>query len=425
MTHDYQKAFDAVIKCCSDFAWDAAVPSMVAHWSGLTQAVGLNYFGLPGIDIPPDVCFQYREPAEKDAYMKREEYDEFIENPTRFLYETWLPRVAGDIRAKGCPVSLRHNLSFVKGSMAMWQYFSALGTQAGRLRSECGAVPAFQGMLKAPLDVLGDKFRGYVGLAFDLLEIPDKVLAACKALMADLGYIALTSADPNRQVPIPIWMHRGCTPFISKQHFETIFWPTLKPMLDALWAQGNQVLLYAEGRWDAHLERFAELPAESVIFHLDRTDPVAARRVLGDKFCLSGGVPNALLAFGTPDEVRACCRNLIETTGKDGGYIMDAGAIMQNDTTVENFRAMVDATRAYGVYRSPSSPTPPHNPSPAFPQLPSWIADRNPRPGTCFSWEEKSRELPPICGDEALFQAVWAASDEWAYLYPWYLVIAF
>ena len=26
--------------------------------------------------------------------MKREEYDELIEDPTRFLYETWLPRVS-------------------------------------------------------------------------------------------------------------------------------------------------------------------------------------------------------------------------------------------------------------------------------------------------------------------------------------------
>ena len=68
-------------------------------------------------------------------------------------------------------------------------------------------------------------------------------------------------------------------------------------------------------------------------------------------------MPNTLLAFGTPEEVKAHCRRLIETIGAEGGYIMDASAIMQNDATVENLRAMTDAALEYGVYRSPSSPS--------------------------------------------------------------------
>jgi hypothetical protein len=37
--------------------------------------------------------------------------------------------------------------------------------------------------------------------------------------------------------------------------------------------------------------------------------------------------------------------------GKNGGYIMDAGAIMQDDSTIENVKAMTDFTVEYGVYR--------------------------------------------------------------------------
>ena len=51
MTHDYRKAFEAVIRCCRDFDWDAAVPNMVYVWTGLTQAIGLRYYGVPGIDV--------------------------------------------------------------------------------------------------------------------------------------------------------------------------------------------------------------------------------------------------------------------------------------------------------------------------------------------------------------------------------------
>ncbi len=65
VTHDYSKAFEAVIRCCKDFDWDAAVPNMVYVWTGLTQAIGLRYYGVPGIDVGPDVGFQYREPSER------------------------------------------------------------------------------------------------------------------------------------------------------------------------------------------------------------------------------------------------------------------------------------------------------------------------------------------------------------------------
>ncbi len=70
VTHDYGKAFDAIIKCCQGFDWDATVANMVYVWTGLTQAIGLRYYGVPGIDIGPDVAFQYREPSEQNALMR-------------------------------------------------------------------------------------------------------------------------------------------------------------------------------------------------------------------------------------------------------------------------------------------------------------------------------------------------------------------
>lgn len=424
VTHDYRKAFEAVIRCAKDYPWDAAVPNMVAMWAGIPQAVGVNYYSYPGIDLDPNVCFRYREPSEENALMQREEYDEMIADPTRFLYETWLPRVSNEISPKGQPASYRHNLSLVKGGMALLDYFRAFGPQVERLRRECGTPAAFCGMLRAPLDVLCDKFRGYIGLAFDLKEIPEKVLVACQALMPHLGHLALTSADPERVLPIPIWMHRGCTPFISKDHFETIYWPTLRPLVDALWAQGNQVLFYAEGNWDAHLKRFAELPAGSIVYHIDRGDPRRVHEALGKKFCLSGGVPNTLLAFGTPEDVKAHCRRLIETVGAEGGYIMDASAIMQNDTTVENLKAMTDATLEYGVYRSPSSASV-SAPDVRTPVAPDWLTGSTSRPGICLPWEEKRKDWPPFAGDAALVRRLWEEIDSFAYTYIWNMVLCF
>ena len=190
----------------------------------------------------------------------------------------------------------------------------------------------------------------------------------------------------------------------------------------------NQVLFYAEGKWDVHLERFAELPAGSIIYHIDRSDPVKVHRALGRKFCLSGGMPNALLAFGTPEQVRAHCRKLIETIGAEGGYIMDASAIMQNDATIENLKAMTEATLEYGIYRSPSSPgavIPAEPAGGAAPGLPAWVTAPKVSPGICRMWEEKRRELPPISGDAGLVERVWNDVEGLAYLYIWHVLLSF
>ncbi len=421
VTHDYRKAFDAIIRCCHDYDWDATVPNMVYVWTGFTQAMGLRYYGIPGIDVEADVCFQYREPPEDGAFMRREEYDDLIADPVRFLYETWLPRVSGEVGAGG----YRAKLGLVKGSMSMLNYFNAFGPQVERMRTECGTVSAICGMLKAPLDILADKLRGYIGLAFDLKEVPEKVEAACRALMPHLAHVALTSADPTGRIPIPIWMHRGCVPFISRDNFENIYWATLRPIVDALWAQGNQVLFYAEGKWDAHLERFAELPAHSIVYHLDRGNPLKTREVFGNRFCLSGGVDNTLLAFGKPEEVKAKVRWLIETLGAEGGYLVDASAIMQNDATLENLRAMSEAGREYGRFRSPSSPSVAAPLIQRTAGLPAWVTSAQPQPGVCRPFGEAVSTWPDIVGDRGLFEQVWNENEGFANLFIWHVLLSF
>lgn len=350
VAHDFEKAFAAARKCAADFDWDAVVGNMVYVWTGLTQAIGLKYYGVPGIDVPPDIGFQYLEPSEEQAFMKPDEYDQLIDDPTGFLFNIWLPRVSADVSATGEPTSYRNNLSFLKGGMAMLTYFNAFGKQNELLRSESGTVSAISGILKAPLDILADKLRGYIGLCMDLLERPDKVLAACEALMPHLLYVALSGADADKNVPIGLWMHRGCVPFVSQKHFEKFYWPTLKPMIEEIWARGHQVLFYAEGDWNAHLDSFSELPDQSIVYHVDMGDIFEVHKAIGHKFCISGGIPNYLLSLGTEDEVRDSCKKVIDGVARDGGYIMDASAIIQNDAKVENVKAMTDFTREFGVY---------------------------------------------------------------------------
>ncbi len=428
VTHDYGKAFDAVLKCARDFDWDAMVANMVYVWTGLTQALGLKYYAIPGIDIPPDTAFQYLEPPEQKAFMKPEEYNLLIDDPTAFLYNIWLPRVSSEISREGLQPSYRSMLALVKGAMAMSDYFNAFGPQVERMRREAGTVSAIAGILKAPLDIIADKLRGYIGLAKDLHRQPEKVLEACEALAPHLTQVARMTADPEKKVPVGFWMHRSAVPFINMNHFLTIHWRTLKPIIEELWSHGLRVLFYAEGDWTPHLDSFAELQEGSIVFHIDRSNIFKAHRKLGHKFCLSGGLPNWLLTLGTPDEVRRYCKKIIDSIASDGGYIMDASAIIQNDAKVENLKAMTEFTRCYGKYEEGGSECSknPQRGEESFEGKPvTGLKSLKVKPGVCMPWDEKRREIEAISGDEGLFRRVWEEIESLGYLFIWQVLLSF
>ena len=57
-----------------------------------------------------------------------------------------------------------------------------------------------------------------------------------------------------------------------------------------------------------------------------------------------------MLAYESPEKVRDFCKRVINEVADDGGYIMDASAIMQNAASIENIKTMTEFTREYGVY---------------------------------------------------------------------------
>jgi uroporphyrinogen decarboxylase len=77
-------------------------------------------------------------------------------------------------------------------------------------------------------------------------------------------------------------------------------------------------------------------------------DPVALKRLYGNRLCFEGGVSvQRTLPFGTADEVRAEVRRLIEVLGRDGGYILGPAHAIQAGTPPENILALFDTAREY------------------------------------------------------------------------------
>jgi hypothetical protein len=171
-----------------------------------------------------------------------------------------------------------------------------------------------------------------------------------------------------------------------------------------------------------------------MVFHCDRDDVFDVHRRLHDKFALSGGVPNTLLSFGQPEEVRNFTRRVLREVASEGGYILDAGAIMQDDTRIENLRAMTETCREHGVYAAGSFALPTALPAG---ELPAALRERpmldglarhpspHPPPGICIPWEDRAKDWPEITGNPDLIRTVWDEIEALGNTYIWQLLLSF
>jgi uroporphyrinogen-III decarboxylase len=145
-------------------------------------------------------------------------------------------------------------------------------------------------------------------------------------------------------------LHKGADAFMSVKQYETFYWPTFKKVVMALINEGILPILFAEGSYNKRLDIIGDFPKGSVAWYFDQTDIFKAKELLGDICCIIGNVPTSLLMTGTPQQVKEHCRKLIEVCGKGGGYVLAAGANI-DEGNPENLRAMMAAVKEYGVYK--------------------------------------------------------------------------
>jgi hypothetical protein len=413
---DYRLAFDATRKTAKDLNVDAAMLNAIWSNYGVGKGASWKYFAVPGVDVALDSVCQFHEPStEAELFMQADEYDEFADDPTAFLLTKWISRFTSRLSPPGSPVTFQHNTALITGAMAYSRYMGSFGEYADKMKYEAGVVSANSGMIKAPFDLLMDKLRGYQGTIMDAYEQPEKVIRACEALIPHVVKNALDGADPEKIAPITIWAHRGCVPFITPDMFEKIMWPTLKPVFEEIISKGYKILFYSEGGWEAHYGRLVELPAGSIVYHLDRGDPTKLANTLKRKFAVSGGLPYDLLVRGTRQELEAYLAKLFATLAPDGGYILDATALMMQDVNVENVRVAVDYTLEHGIYSRSSAAKKPEATAMSAGTLPQ---GKRP-PGVCIPWEEESAGYKALAGDAALVRKSWEDVDAMAYNYIW------
>jgi uroporphyrinogen-III decarboxylase len=374
-------------------------------YAPLYDAVGCKTYALPGRDLGPDNQVQFNE----SEYMKADEYDRFIANPGLFMVEVFLPRVLGEVSQAG---SMRAFIGALKGGMAHMEAGRVMRHRSMVLEQDCGMPQPMAGAYAAPFDVLADCMRGLNGIMMDVFRQPDKVIAACDAIVHEIANFALSTADPYKRYPIFVPTHKAM--FLSPDQFDKYYWPSFKKTTEILIDAGYTVRAYLEGNWDPHLHRLRELPKGKVLCDIDTPgDIYKAKEVLGGYQCIAGGVDEADLILGTPQQVRQSVKHLCETVGKDGGYIISGGCHIPYDTKPENFRAMIDAVMEFGVYDAGIKPSPRK-----VDTAKNHPAQLNPQTMTT-PWQVRKEELGDIPGEETIIRQSWERFESMAYNWIW------
>ncbi len=333
-------------------------------------------FKRPGKGIDANSSHQ----AVEGEFMKADEYDAFMKDPSDFIFRTFLPRTSGLLAPfqKLPPLTLFSAFSApMQSPVALFthpvlvdifkklyeagleaQKLTAMAAAAAKELDDLGFPTTVRfggGGTMPPFDMISDKYRGMKGTMLDMYRQPDKLIELIEMLMA-YSVQSLKAASAQMK-PMPgkckltyMATHRSSDGFMSLKQYEKFVWPYLKQIINLVVDAGFTPMILWEGDYTTRLEYFLELPKGKVVHCLDRTDVFKAKEILGGHACIAGGLPISLLQVGSVQDVEDLCKKLIKVVGKDGGYIMSSTTGL-DDSKPENVKAMVDCAKKYGVYK--------------------------------------------------------------------------
>ena len=362
--HDYSRLSSAVKKFMADFQPDAFPDTFrILAWGPTLEVLDYKQLVWPGHGGKPEVTYQFIE----GEYMKAEEYDAFLDDFSDFFLRrfagrawgtlqplqrlrplswAWYTRMPSYVAAFGRPEVAGALESLVKAGQEAQKMIAAAG-ELNRDMEAAGFPRQFVSSTYAPFDYIGDFFRGMRGIMLDMYRNPDKLLAAIDKVLPSLieQAVSVAKTDGVNRVFIPL--HKGLDGFMSPAQFKTFYWPSLRKLMLGCIEAGFTPNPLFEGDCTSRLDIIKDIPRGKAVYWFERTDLLKAKEVLGDTVCIEGGVPASLMVSGTPDQVAARCKKLMDTVGKNGGFILNGDVGIPDEAKLENVRALVKTVMEY------------------------------------------------------------------------------
>jgi hypothetical protein len=356
---------EAIKKTILDFEPDIYQPYGGTHSGRSLEFLDPKHIKWPGGALAPELPHQNVE----QEYLKQNEYDLFLSDPTDFVLRYLVPRAYGGLAPLADIPYLGDKYLGIPQLCVIFATpkFRKLGKtllKAGQLQEKVNRIRSRfeneiallgfpeaihgRGAGGAPFDIISDFYRGMYGAMIDMYRCPDKLLAACD-LVLRWQIAAAKPADPSKRGNPKrsfIALHRGAEGFMSRKQFEKFYWPGAKRVFQCTIDMGFVPIIFCEGQFGDRLEYFLELPKGKFVCLFDRTDMFRAKDVLRDHACIAGNIFPSMLQFGTSQDVEEYCSKLIKYCGKGGGLILSAGSSI-DEAKPANLKAMIDSTKKY------------------------------------------------------------------------------
>ncbi|MHB8074683.1 uroporphyrinogen decarboxylase/cobalamine-independent methonine synthase family protein [Desulfosporosinus fructosivorans] len=275
-----------------------------------------------------------------------EEYDDFIASPYDCIVEKVLPRLFTEFN--GAPGKVA--MALAKAMRAQSDDLAYLGTIRAKMNAKYGYAGIVGALTEAPFDFMADFLRSFKGISGDVRRYPDKIMAACEAvlpLMIKKG--TLPSPGMLGYTFIPLHM----APYLRDKDFATLYWPTFKKLVETLAGMGQNVQLFVENDWMRYLDYLYELP-ENTIMRFEYGDAKLVKEKLGKKHIISGFYPITLLQTGTKQQCIDKAKELLDILAPGGKYWFQADKSVINfeskGPVAENMRAVLEYVYENGTY---------------------------------------------------------------------------
>ncbi|MFC2164410.1 uroporphyrinogen decarboxylase family protein [Acidobacteriota bacterium] len=203
-------------------------------------------------------------------------------------------------------------------------------------------------------------YRGFDQYVNDIFEIPDKVKAMCEWVLEHEILNGMKQAMIMGAGDVPgaeiVFFQAGVVgpPYVSPEVFEQFVWPTLKKGVDMIVNRGFKAHVHMDGDLTPVLPILKDigkgLPKGKILLDFEKTDMKKAKEILGDRVCLFGNIPAALLCFGSTTEVEEYCKKLITDCAEGGGFIMSTECETPWNAKPENVKTILETAKKYGQY---------------------------------------------------------------------------
>ena len=270
--------------------------------------------------------------------MEADEYDEFSNDPYKFIQEKVTPRIYSNMTPE------KRGETLFKANLAVQYLAKRTGSMNAELaeKHQRSTVCPMIGVVTAPFDVIGDNLRSFTDCLSDIRRYPQKVSEALEVITA-MQIMELQKLPQPAPKGAKVFSALHMPTFMRTKDFEKFWWPSYLKMSEAVVESGYTHLMFCEDDWNRFADHLTTLPkGNKCILNFEYMDPKLAKDKLGKDYILAGFYSLGTFAAKSPEECVDEAKKVLDIMAPGGNYMFrtDKAPIMATDMNIDSYKAV-------------------------------------------------------------------------------------